>query len=181
MKGKFYIFLVGFAISVWFTSCKDERIDFSTQVKPILNKRCISCHGGVKRNAEFSLLFRTEALETAESGKLAIVPGEPAHSELVRRINSKDPEERMPYKEEPLSQEEINVLTQWIEEGAEWGYHWAYLPTKPPEISRDELQSGFLDNPDVEAENEIDYFILKKLKQEGLSKSEPADKSTLIR
>ena len=130
MKRRFEIFLFAGAISIWFTGCKEDKIDFSAQVKPILNKRCISCHGGVKRNAEFSLLFRKEALDTAESGKLAIIPGDPSHSELIRRINSKDPEIRMPYKEEPLSKAEIDILTQWIREGAEWGDHWAYLPPK---------------------------------------------------
>ena len=71
---------------VWLSGCKEDKIDFSTQVKPILNKHCISCHGGVKRNAKFSLLFRHEALDTAESGKRVIIPGDPDHSEMIRRI-----------------------------------------------------------------------------------------------
>ena len=75
MRKKCKIFLIGIVICIWFTGCKEKKIDFSAQVKPILNKRCISCHGGVKRNAKFSLLFRHEALDTAESGKLAIIPG----------------------------------------------------------------------------------------------------------
>ncbi|HET9487084.1 MAG TPA: c-type cytochrome domain-containing protein, partial [Chryseosolibacter sp.] len=109
-------------------ACTREKIDFSTQVKPILNKRCISCHGGVKQNGGFSVLFREEAVDTLESGKHAIVPGDVAHSEMIRRINERDPELRMPYKEEPLTREEINILTKWIEQGAEWGEHWAYNP-----------------------------------------------------
>ena len=181
MRKNVKIFLAAIVLYFWFTGCKEDKIDFSAQVKPILNKRCISCHGGVKRNAEFSLLFRHEALDTAESGKLAIVPGEPGHSELVRRINSNDPEVRMPYKEEPLSKDEIKTLTQWIKEGAEWGDHWAYIPPKPIEIPKDELQSGFFDDSDGAQGNEIDYFILNKLKQENLSPSQPADKATLIR
>ena len=110
MRKKCKICLVGIVLCLWFTGCNENKIDFSAQVKPILNKRCISCHGGVKRNAHFSLLFRQEALDTAESGKLAIIPGDPGHSELVRRINANDPEERMPYKEEPLSKAEIDIL-----------------------------------------------------------------------
>jgi len=181
MRKKCKIFLVGIVLCIWFTGCNGKKIDFSAQVKPIINKRCISCHGGVKRNAKLSLLFRQEALDTAESGKFAIVPGEPGHSELVRRINAKDPEERMPYKEEPLTQAEIDILTQWIKEGAEWGDHWAYLPPKPTEIPQDELQSGFFSNSEGAPKNEVDYFILKKLEEDELAPSEPADKATLIR
>src|ERR1051325_11197656 len=65
-----------------------QKIDFNTQVKPIINKKCIACHGGVKRESEFSLLFRTDAMAKAESGKLAIIPGNASGSELIRRINS---------------------------------------------------------------------------------------------
>ena len=137
------ISLVGIVLYLWLTGCNDNKIDFSAQVKPILNKQCISCHGGVKRNANFSLLFRHEALDTAESGKLAIIPGDPGHSELIRRINAKDPEERMPYKEEPLTKAEIDILTQWIKEGAEWGDHWAYLPPKPTEIPEGRITVWF--------------------------------------
>ena len=103
---------------VW--ACKEKQVDFSTEVKPILNKHCISCHGGVKRNGNFSVLFRQEALDTTESGKRGIIPGDPEHSEMIRRITSNDPEVRMPYQEEPLSATEIEVLRKWIEQGAPW-------------------------------------------------------------
>src|SRR5690349_50277 len=115
------LFIIGLWVSV--TSCKEEKIDFSTQVKPILNKRCISCHGGVKKNGGFSVLFRHEAIDTTESGKPSIVPGHSELSEVIRRINSNDPEVRMPYKEEQLTREEIDILTRWIDEGANWGEH----------------------------------------------------------
>src|SRR5881275_1107605 len=98
-----------------------KEIDFNTEVKPILNKKCITCHGGVRRQANFSLLFRTEALARTKSGKYAIIPGDPDHSEMIRRIRSKDPEERMPYHHEPLSEREISILTKWIRQGARWG------------------------------------------------------------
>jgi hypothetical protein len=93
-------------VAVWYF-LPDSKIDYNAQVKPILNKKCIACHGGVKREAEFSLLFRQEALAKAESGKYAIVPGDAAHSELVKRITATDPQERMPYKKDPLTKEEI--------------------------------------------------------------------------
>src|SRR5690606_10597549 len=108
----------------------EPEIDFSTQVKPILNNKCISCHGGVKAKAGFSVLFQEEALGKTESGKPAIIPGDPDNSELIRRITLNDPEERMPYKHAPLSQHEVDILRRWIKEGAKWGDHWAYLPVK---------------------------------------------------
>lgn len=112
-----------------FTS-SSKKVDFSADVKPILNKKCIICHGGVKAKGGFSLLFREEALATTESGEPAIIPGDPDHSEMIRRLTAKDPEERMPYKHAPLSDDEIDILRRWIKQGAKWGDHWAYLPVK---------------------------------------------------
>ncbi len=171
-----------FVLSCLFQSCIEKKIDFSTQVKPILNKRCISCHGGVKQNGGFSVLFRQEALDTVESGKYAIIPGDPEHSEMIRRINLTDPEQRMPYKEEPLSKDEIHILTQWIEQGAEWGDHWAYVLPTPVEIPKSQSLLSGMDAPSKEwAQNDIDYFILNKLNELKLKPSEQADKATLIR
>jgi hypothetical protein len=166
-----------------FQACQKEKINFSTDVKPILNKRCISCHGGVKQNGGFSVLFRHEALDTTESGKYAIIPGNPQESEMIRRIRSHDPELRMPYKEEPLSNEEIAILTKWIEQGAEWGDHWAYVRPKPvtPPKSKNVL-SGFANDGTAEwANNDLDYFILNKLKEKKLTPAPEADRPTLVR
>ncbi len=163
-------------------ACKKEKIDFSTQVKPILNKRCISCHGGVKQNGGFSVLFREEALDTTESGKYAIVPGDAEHSEMIRRINLTDPEQRMPFKEEPLSKEEIQILTKWIDQGAEWGEHWAYVPPKSVPIAKNNSLLSGVSSPSEEwAKNDIDYLILDKLNQENLQPSPEAARPTLIR
>lgn len=148
-----------------------SKVDYNTQVKPILNKKCISCHGGVKREAEFSLLFRQEALATAESGKKAIIPGDADHSEMIFRITSSDPEERMPYKKDPLSEEEIQILRQWINEGAVWGDHWAYTKIEKQEIP---------DNTSW-TKNEIDAFILEKMQEQHLEPSTSADKAILLR
>jgi hypothetical protein len=150
---------------------RTERVDFNTQLKPILNKKCITCHGGVKRESEFSLLFRQEAMAKAESGKFAIIPGDAGSSELVRRISSHDPEFRMPYKKDPLTKEEIRTLKQWIDEGAEWGDHWAYQSVKQqaPPASTDWTK------------NEVDRFILEKLKDNDLTPSLEADRETLLR
>ncbi|MBX2890105.1 MAG: DUF1553 domain-containing protein [Saprospiraceae bacterium] len=162
---------------------KSYRIDYNTQVKPILNKKCISCHGGVKQKAGFSLMTRADALAPTESGKPAIVPGKPSQSELIRRIMSHDPEERMPYREEPLLDEEIAILKQWIKEGAEWGTHWAYKPVERPEIPKPSRRFFGLLAPEKNdwAISDLDWFILARLKKEGLEPSERADKRTLLR
>ncbi len=181
MRNKLKILVVCLGLYLSFTGCKENRIDFNTQVKPILNKRCISCHGGVKRNAQFSLLFRHEALDTTESGKVVIVPGHPEKSEMIRRLAAKDPEERMPYKEEPLSQEEVNILKQWIKEGAAWGDHWAYVAPKVVDVPKSEMLSAFAAPSGKLTNNEIDFFVLKKLAEKKLESAKPAEKSTLIR
>ena len=158
-----------------------ERIDFSLQIKPIINKQCIVCHGGVKRNSNFSLLFHQDALDTAESGKPAIIPGDPEHSEMIRRLTLVDPEERMPFKEEPLKTHEINLIRQWIEEGAQWGDHWAYVAPKPVVVPKTStLLSGFFSGPAWE-KNEIDYFVSHELGLQKIHPSVEADKATLLR
>ncbi len=170
------IFLViGLLVALVISTCllmPAKKVDFSADVKPILNKNCITCHGGVKAKAGFSVLFREDALAKTESGKPAIIPGDPESSEMIRRITLNDPEERMPYKHEPLSKDEISILKRWIRQGAQWGDHWAYLPVKKLEV------------PDVQDEwirNDIDKFIYAKLKDEKLKPSAQADKPTLLR
>ena len=150
----------------------DHEVDYNTQVKPIINKKCISCHGGVKQEAGFSLLFQEEALGLTESGKPAIIPGDPDGSELIRRINEKDPDERMPYKHEALSESEIKIFRQWIKEGAKWGEHWAYVPVKKQDVP---------DYNDNWIRNDIDRFIFEKLDEQKLKPSAEADKATLLR
>ena len=154
-------------ITVFVFSTRRETVDFSTQVKPILNNKCISCHGGVKKQAGFSLLFRSEALANTESGKPAIVPGEPGKSEMIRRLHLKDPEERMPYKKEPLSDAEIDILTRWIKQGAKWGEHWAYMPVNAVEVPKP--KSSFLGLIPADkwdwVKNDIDYFVYDKLQK----------------
>src|SRR5882762_4443764 len=149
-----------------------KAVDFTTEVKPILNKNCIICHGGVRQKAGFSVLFREEALAKTKSGKFAIVPGDPDQSEMIRRITLNDPEDRMPYQHDPLSKNDIDILRRWIKEGATWGEHWSYVPVK--EIPVPESESGWAKNP-------VDHFIEQKLTEQGLEPSAAADKQTLLR
>ena len=160
------------AAAIFIFSTSNPKIDFNTQVKPIFNKKCIACHGGVKQKAGFSLLFRADALEANESGKPAIVPGKPDESELMRRIQLNDPEERMPYKHQPLSKAEISILRNWIKQGAEWGDHWAYLPVK--QVPAPDLKDEWI-------KNDIDRFILEKLEEIQMKPSEEAEKAVLLR
>jgi hypothetical protein len=149
-----------------------KEIDFNADIRPILNKNCIVCHGGVKQSGEFSLLFRDDALMPNESGKRAIVPGNPHESEMIRRITTSDPKIRMPAEKEPLSKSEIKLLTRWIEQGAKWQDHWAYIKPQaeePPHITSDWCR------------NEIDPFILEKLNDHELQPAGPADKANLLR
>jgi hypothetical protein len=171
------------ACAAWWIMKPAARIDFSTEVKPILNKKCITCHGGVRQKSNFSLLFREEALAKAESGKYPIVPGDPNASELVRRIHSKDPEERMPYHSEPLSDHEINILTEWIWQGAQWGEHWAYVPVQQVAIPKSSTSFFGLFSPGKPGwiRNDIDYFIYDQLQQRKLEPCTLADKQTLLR
>lgn len=157
--------------STYIFSFEEEHIDFNTQVKPILNKKCIACHGGVKRESEFSLLFRQDALAPAESGKHPIVPGDVERSELIRRVKSTDPEVRMPYKKEPLSDSEISILTKWIEQGAQWGDHWAHLSVEKQNVPENSEWTR----------NDIDKFILKQITEGGLMPSAKAGKEKLLR
>jgi len=174
---------LGIAVLLFILGTHPKPIDFNAQVKPIFNKKCITCHGGVRRKSGFSLLFRSEALGKTESGKPAIVPGDPDKSEMIRRIGLKDPEERMPYKHEPLTTEETEILKRWIKEGAKWGDHWAYLPVKRVELP--EPKSHFFglfpaSKPDW-IKNDIDYFIWDKLQQEKIKPTGESDKATLLR
>ena len=171
-----------FAIILLLTwSCKEKEVDFSAEVKPILNKHCISCHGGVKRSGNFSVLFREEALDTTESGKFGIIPGDPEHSEMIRRILSKDPEERMPYKEEPLDPRDVETLTKWIKQGAKWGDHWAYVAPKEVPVPKPKSLLAAFTSEKEWAKTEIDFFILDKLSEHDLEPSREADKETLLR
>lgn len=157
-------------------------VDFSTDVKPILNKHCISCHGGVKKNAEFSLLFEEEAFASTESGLPAILPGDVKSSSFIQRLHEKDPELRMPYNKPALSKEEIDILTRWVKQGAQWGKHWAYKPIEKSEVPKSTLWASPTKDSDTNFfRNEIDHFVSEKLKKQGLTPSPEAGHMTLLR
>ncbi|MCY7349530.1 MAG: DUF1553 domain-containing protein [Cytophagaceae bacterium] len=154
---------------IWWSN----RVEFNRDVRPILNKKCIVCHGGVKKNGGFSVLFREEALGKTKSGGPAIIPGHADQSEFIRRLTAHDPDERMPLDAEPLSEQEIATLTRWINQGAEWEDHWAYLPPNQA-LSPPEAGTGW-------AKNGIDRFVSQKLQTEKLTPAPEADLAVLHR
>lgn len=159
---------------VFLSSCSffQKKIDFNAQVKPIINKNCIACHGGVKKQGGYSLLFKEEAYAKGKSGKIGIVPGDASASEFIRRLTLSDPDERMPHEKDPLSSDEIDILTKWIDQGAEWQEHWAYIPVKPPSVP--EISNDWV-------KNDIDKFILENAKNYDLKPSERATNEDLAR
>jgi hypothetical protein len=171
--------IAGFAILYFFWNQENE-VDFSTEIKPLLNKHCISCHGGVKKSGGFSVLFEEEALANTESGHPAIIPGDPGSSELIRRLTHSDPELRMPYQRSPLSDQEIDLLKKWIKQGAKWGKHWAYEAPKKPELPAEVSKAGF-SGETSQPKNPIDYFVQAKLAELELQPSPAEDPMRLLR
>lgn len=150
-------------------SAAAEPVDFNRDIRPILTKNCTTCHGGVKQAGGVSFIFREQALGEGESGKRVVVPGDPAASEMVRRILSDDPDEKMPPPEEHphgLEPDQVALLQRWIKEGAEWGEHWSFRkPVEPPLPA--------LENP-AWPKYDLDRHVLAKLEAEGLSPSPEA-------
>src|SRR5258705_13064827 len=148
-------------------------IDFNRDIRPILSDTCFSCHGPDPTQRKAGLRFDTKDGAFARSG--VIVPGDSLNSRLIKRIAATEPEMRMPptASGRTLSAKQIELLRRWIDEGAKWNTHWAYLTPKRPEP------------PKVSApawpHNAIDNFILARLEREGLKPSAPADKVTLLR
>ncbi|HEU5135431.1 MAG TPA: PSD1 and planctomycete cytochrome C domain-containing protein [Steroidobacteraceae bacterium] len=148
-------------------------VDFNRDIRPILTKSCMACHGGVRKQGGISFVFRDEAMTEGASGRRAIVPGKPDASELIARLESDDPEFRMPHHAPPLSAEEIDLFRTWIEQGASWNEHWAFVapaPQTPPAVKHESS-----------VRSPIDRFILARLESEGLAPAREADKAALLR
>lgn len=170
----FIILLVLSALSlaVWQCNTQGQTISYNQHIRPIFNQKCLACHGGVKAKGGFSLLFEEEAFATTDSGEPAIVPGNHHKSELYRRLIHEDPEQRMPLDHEPLTEEEIDLIARWIDQGAEWEEHWAYIPPRTVDVPA--VRSDWV-------KNDIDPFILRKLEENGLTPEAEADRNILIR
>ena len=152
-----------------------EVVDFNYHVKPILSDRCYQCHGPDEntRKAGLRLDVESNAFSKLESGKTAFSPGNLYKSESVKRIIHDDPEIVMPPPEVnlALTNREKAIIFKWIEQGAQWKEHWAFLP---PKKQKPKTDFNALQNP-------IDQFIKNRLDQEGLDFSPKASKTTLTR
>lgn len=185
MRNKLRKWTLGVAITVLFAAALPfvhvERVDYNTQVKPLLNKYCIACHGGVKRQAGFSLLTREEALAPTESGRPAIIPGNPDASEFIRRLQSHDLDTRMPYKKPALATADVNLLKRWIQEGARWDLHWSYRPVTAPSVPKPMAKwwQWWPVETNPWPKNDLDWFVLHRLQQENISPAPEADRRTL--
>jgi hypothetical protein len=155
-----------------------DQIDYNKDVKKILSDKCFLCHGpdAKKQKADLRLDIASFAFtKKTESGLKAISPGSPTKSEVVHRILSNDPEYRMPSPEShlELTPYEKAVLIKWIDQGAEYKPHWAFVAPKKE------------DAPDTEEEgwvkNDIDKYILSSMEEKKLKPAAEADKETLIR
>ncbi|QEG35652.1 PSD1 and planctomycete cytochrome C domain-containing protein [Bythopirellula goksoeyrii] len=169
------IALTGIFLHVAWARSKETQssIEFSHDVKPILARRCFACHGPETAESGLALHEAQAAFGEIDSGLQAIVPGDADASELFRRISSNDDSERMPPEGKPLSLEEVAAIRQWIDEGANWEKHWAFVPISqptPPEVT----QIGWV-------RNDIDRFILRRLESAGLQPAQPASKRVLAR
>ena len=141
-------------------------VSFNRDIRPILSDNCFSCHGpdASHRQADLRLDIRDDAVTAG-----AIVPGKPAESTLVSRINATDSDELMPPPEshKKLDAKQKELLARWIEEGAEYRKHWAY--EQPVKVA---VPAGT---------NGVDHLVRKRLAEVGLAPSPEADRRTLIR
>ncbi len=153
-------------------------ISFNRDIRPILSDNCFACHGPDERTREGGLrLDLREAATREHKGSRGIHPGAPESSSIMARITTEDPEDRMPPSDsnKTLSSHEVELLREWIKQGAEWQDHWAFVPPTRPEVPPVASHAG------APAINPIDNFVRHRLKQEGLTPSEEAQREILIR
>lgn len=148
-------------------------VDFSRQIRPLLAKQCFSCHGPDKQESGVALHDFARATSEADSGQKAIVPGNIDASEILKRIASDDPSHRMPPEGPGLSKQQTELIRKWIQSGAEYREHWAFLPLSDPKPP--------LAKPQFAASNPIDAFVQERWLRNDLTPSADADPRKLIR
>jgi len=157
-----------------------KAVSYNRDIRPILSDKCFSCHGPdvkkVKAGLRLDLPSRAFAELEKSKGQYAIVPGFPEKSELIKRIESTDPKIMMPLPKSHLTRltsEEIALFKRWIQEGAKYEKHWAFVAPKKaplPKVDHSRWVS-----------NEIDYFIAEKMEAKNLSPNDEANKDALIK
>ena len=151
----------------------DAAVSFNREIRPILANNCFACHGPDEKHRETKFHFDTEDGAFAKKG--VIVRGSAEDSLLIEKITEPNPKDRMPPPDSGhvLTDRQIDLLRRWIDQGAKWDTHWAYVPPTRPQLPplRD---TSWVRNP-------IDQFILARLEREGLKPSAEADRVTLLR
>ncbi|MBC8353660.1 MAG: PSD1 domain-containing protein [Planctomycetes bacterium] len=145
-------------------------IDFARDIRPILSDNCYHCHGPDEGTLEADLRLDTkDGLFRVVDDKAIVLPGKADDSELIRRVVTNDPDERMPPPDSnrSLTPKQIELLSQWVETGATWKGHWSFQPVVRPEVPA--------------GQSPIDYFVRERLTREGLTPSPEASKERLIR
>jgi mono/diheme cytochrome c family protein len=150
-------------------------VRFNRDIRPILSSHCFKCHGPDLKKAGLDLQNRDSAVKPLKSGDIAVVPGNSAASRLIQRVSAPDDGERMPPqgKGDRLTPEQIAKLRAWIDQGAKWEEHWAYVKPERSALPAVKWQAW--------VRNDIDAFVLARLEREGLSPSPEADRATLLR
>jgi hypothetical protein len=171
------------------TGQQSEPIDFIRQVAPILQQRCLNCHGVSKAEGGLRLHNATATRRGGDSGAVLVV-GKSDQSELLRRLKTNDVEERMPLKLKPLTRKEVQLLVAWIDQGASWpakytiappakaraeqaARHWAFQPLSAPSLPAPAGRAA--------SNNGVDPFVQARLHQEKVQPLPVADRVTLIR
>lgn len=160
------------ALAAMASGLEAQDVQFNRDIRPILSDNCYSCHGPDKGNRQAGLRLDVEATAKGKltDGRVPIVPGDPAKSEVFRRISSDNKGIRMPpaYRgHDKLAAHDIELIRTWIAQGATWQKHWAYIPPVKPAVPA--------------SANAIDFLIRARLDREGLKPSPRADKATLLR
>ena len=147
-----------------------EVIRYNRDIRPILSNNCFLCHGPDKGRRKADLRLDLEAV----AKEIAIVPGKPSESELWARITNPDVDEHMPPKgsKKKLNSHQIALLKKWIEQGAQYEGHWAFITPKQPALPQLKVKWG---------NNPIDAFVAARLQAEGLQPSSRAAREILIR
>ncbi len=157
-------------------SASNGKLSYNRDIRPILSDNCFACHGPDKntREAKLRLDVREEAIKKRRHGH-AIVPNSSAKSLVAKLILTNDPEDIMPPEDstKKLTAEQKALIKRWIDEGAEYDPHWAYIPPKRFSVPK-VAEAAWAKNP-------IDGFVFQRLKALKLTPSKEADRRTLIR
>ena len=176
MRDVRHTILIALAFAVMPSRAQADRVDFVRDVRPIFQENCYSCHGPEKQKSGLRLDIKAEAFRGGDGWGPSLIAGSASESPLIELVTSEDESSRMPPEGEPLTEEEVRVLTRWIDEGAVWpegvdlakpddkSDHWSFRPLG--------VVSGDLS---------IDELIESKLAEVGLDRNPPTDPRTFVR